>query len=191
MDDVRVLDDPVEVEAALGSARAVILDALTEPRSASSVAEVVGLTRQKVNYHLKVLEEHGLVELAEERSWGGITERILRRTASRLLVSPSIIQPSVSDPEAVADRLSAGYLLAVSARTVSEVGALAGSVPAGTRLPTLSVDTTIGFASAEDRAAFAADLQAAVAAVAARYHVDGGRPYRVTVASYPRPKETP
>ncbi len=31
---------------------------------------------------------------------------------------------------------------------------------------------------------------AAVATLAARYHHDDGRPHRLTVSSYPRPKET-
>ena len=52
-----------------------------------------------------------------------------------------------------------------------------------------TVDTVIGFRSPDDRAAFAADLQSAVAALVARYHHDDGRPHRVTVSSYPRPEE--
>ncbi len=56
-------------------------------------------------------------------------------------------------------------------------------------MPTLTVDTVIGFRSPEDRAAFATDLQSAVAALVARYHHDDGRPHRLTVSSYPRPKE--
>jgi hypothetical protein len=58
---------------------------------------------------------------------------------------------------------------------VSEVGAIAGSSATGTRLPTLTVDTVIGFRSPEDRAAFATDMQSAVAALVARYHHDDGR----------------
>ena len=100
-----------------------------------------------------------------------------------------MVQRDVGDPNEVADRLSAAYLIAVNARTVSEVGAIAGRVPAGTRLPTLTVDTVIGFRSPEDRASFAADLQSAVTALAARYHHDDGRPHRLTVSSYPRPEE--
>ena len=186
-----MLANAAAVEAALDPIRASILDALTEPGSAASVAAAVGLTRQKVNYHLKALESHGLVELDEERMWGGITERVVRRSARHLVVAPDVVQGRALDPNDVADRLSAAYLIAVNARSVSEVGAIAiTSAAAGTRLPTLTIDTVIGFASAEDRAAFAADLQSAVTALAARYHHDDGRPHRLTISSYPRPEES-
>jgi len=36
----------------------------------------------KVNYHLHALEGHGLVRLAQERKWGGLTERLLVATAA-------------------------------------------------------------------------------------------------------------
>lgn len=186
-----MLANAAAVEAALDPIRARVLAALTEPGSAATVASAVGLTRQKVNYHLKALEAHGLVELAEQRVWGGITERFVRRSARHLVVAPDVLHRAAIDPNEVADRLSAAYLIAVNARTVSEVGAIATSAAAadGTRVPTLTVDTVIGFRSPEDRAAFATDLQSAVAALVARYHHDDGRPHRLTVSSYPRPEE--
>jgi hypothetical protein len=58
------------------------------------------------------------------------------------------------------------------------------------RLPTLTIDTVIGFGSPKDRAAFSAELQSAVAILIAKYHHDDGRPHRLTVSSYPRPKES-
>lgn len=189
MQDVHVLKDPAAVEVALDPTRSAILEALAEPGSAASIAETVGLTRQKVNYHLKALEGHGLVEPAGERTWGGITERYVQRSAQHLVVAPDVLQETAADPRQVADQLSAAYLIAVSARAVSEVGAIVSSVTPGTRVPTLTVDTVIGFRSADDRAAFAAELQSAITDLAARYHHDDGRPHRLTVSSYPRPEE--
>lgn len=190
MDDVRVLADPAAVEVALDPIRAAILDALAEPGSAASIAEAVGLTRQKVNYHLKALEAHGLVELDRTRDWGGIRERILRRSARHLVVSPDVLQPAAADPGQVADQVSAAYLIAVNARAVSEVGAMAQVARTGTRVPTLTVDTVVGFSTPQDRAAFAADLQDAITALVTRYHHDDGRPHRLTVSSYPQPSES-
>ena len=92
MDDVRVLADAAAVEVALDPIRASILEALAEPGSAASVAATVGLTRLKVNYHLKALEAHGLVEPAGERAWGGITERYVQRSARHLVVAPDVLQ---------------------------------------------------------------------------------------------------
>ncbi|MBD2765003.1 helix-turn-helix transcriptional regulator [Kocuria sp. cx-455] len=189
MDHIRVLDDAVAIEVALDPIRASILDALAEPGSAASVAATVGLTRQKVNYHLKALETHGLVEPAGVRAWGGITERYVQRSARHLVVAPDVLEGKAPDPNQVADRLSAAYLVAVSARTVSEAGSIAGNATAGTRVPTLTVDTVIGFKSPEDRAAFAVELQSALAELVAKYHHDDGRPHRLTVSSYPAPKE--
>ena len=100
-----MLADAAAVEAALDPIRASILDALTEPGSAATVAAAVGSTRQKVNYHLKALEAHGLVEWAGERAWGGITERFVRRSARHFVVAPDVLQSAAIDPNEVADYL--------------------------------------------------------------------------------------
>jgi hypothetical protein len=132
------------------------------------------------------------VELAEERRWGGITERVLRATAASYVVSPAALAASGADPDQTADRLSARYLVALAGRVVREVGSLARRAEAaGRRLPTMAIDTEIRFRSAADRAAFADDLTNAVISIAARYHHDDGRPYRLVVAAHPTSEETP
>jgi DNA-binding transcriptional ArsR family regulator len=170
--------------------RARLLSELVEPASAASLAARVGIPRQKVNYHLRALEAHGLVVLAAQRRHGGITERVLQATAASYVVSPGALSEAAVDPESAADRLSARYLVAVAGRAVREVGSLARrATAAGKRLPTMSIDTEIRFRNAAERAAFADDLTAAIIDLAARYHHDDGRPHRLVVAAYPKPKE--
>ena len=188
--DVEVIEDPAAAAVALDPIRSRLLAELAEPGSAATLAARVGIPRQKVNYHLRALEAHGLVELAEERKRGGITERVMRATASSYVVSPAALGETAVDPDQ-ADRLSARHLIALAGRLVREVGGLSrGAQAAGKRLPTFSIDTEIRFRSAEDRAAFADDLTAAVLDLAARYHHDDGRPHRLVVAAHPTPKET-
>jgi DNA-binding transcriptional ArsR family regulator len=188
MHDVEVIESPAAAAVALDPIRARLLAELVEPGSAATLATRVGLARQKVNYHLRALEAHGLVELAEERKRGGITERILRATAAHYVVSPGALGDTAADPDKAADRLSAGYLVALAGRVVREVGNLARRADAaGKRLPTMAIDTEIRFRSADDRAAFADELTAAVLELAARYHHDDGRPHRLVVAAHPKP----
>lgn len=191
--DVHVIEDPAAAAAALDPLRVRLLRALvSEPGSAANLAERVGIPRQKLNYHLRLLEQHGLVELADVRAHGGIRERILRATAANYVISPAAIADGAADPDHVADRLSAGYLIALAGRTVREVGSLARlAEAAGRRLPTMTIDTEIGFRSAEDRAAFARELTDAVIDLAARYHHDDGRIHRLVAAVHPKPADEP
>lgn len=190
MQDIEVIESPEAAAVALDPVRARLLGELAVPASAAGLAARVGITRQKVRYHLTALEAHGLVELAEERRHGGITERVLRASAASYVVSPAAVSASAADPEANADHLSAGYLVALAGRLVREVGTLARRAGAtGRRLPTMTIDTRIGFRSAADRAAFADELTAAVLDLAARYHHDDGRPHRLVVAAHPVPEE--
>ena len=183
--DVEVIDDPAAAVVALDPVRARLLAELTEPASAAALAERVGLARQKVNYHLRTLEAHGLVERAGERRWGGLTERMLVATAASYLVSPAALG------RVQADRLSARYLIALGARMVREIADLARSAErTGKHLATLSLDTEIRFATPADRAAFADELTGAVTSLVSRYHDPGGRPHRLVVAAHPLPQET-
>lgn len=190
MQDVEVIESAEAAAAVLDPVRGRLLSELAIPASAAGLAARIGIARQKVNYHLKALEAHGLVGLAEERRHGGITERVLQASAASYVVSPAAVSASAADPDGKADHLSAGYLVALAGRVVREVGALARRAGAsGGRLPTLSIDTVIGFRSPDDRAAFAEELTEGVLDLAARYHHDDGRPHRLVVAAHPVPED--
>ena len=194
MPELAVIDDPCAAVVALDPVRSRLLAALAEePASAAGVAARLGLPRQKVGYHLRTLEEQGLVVEVAQRQHGGLTERILAASASSYVVSPAAMGDAGGDPARVRDRLSAAYLVALAARAVREVGVLLrGAEAASKQLPTLSIDVDVKFRSAAERAAFADDLAAAVRALASRYHDESapkGRWYRLVALAHPRPKE--
>jgi len=167
--DIQVIDDPAAATVALEPTRSRLLSELAAPASAATLATRVGLARQKVNYHLRALESHGLVQLAEKRKWGGLTERLLVATA-------------------------ASYLIALGARIVREVADLVRRAKkAGKRLATLAVDTEVRFRSAADRAAFTAELAGAITKLVAKYHDEsapGGRAHRLVVVAHPVPQKS-
>ena len=188
---VEVIDDPAAAAVALEPVRSRLLSELSEPASAATLAARLGIPRQKVNYHLRALEAHGLVRVAETRRWGGLTERLLVASAAAYLVSPGALGPAALEPGRDADRLSASYLIALAARVVREVGALSRrSEQLDRRLPTLSLDAEIRFRSAADRAAFSRELAEAVMGLVSRYHdatAPDARPHRLVVVAHPLP----
>jgi DNA-binding transcriptional ArsR family regulator len=178
MREIEVIEDAGAAVTALDPMRARLLAELAQPHSAATLAAKLGVPRQKVNYHLRRLEAHGLVALDHERTHGGLTERVLAASAKAYVLAPRAEAPS-------GDRLSARYLIAVTARAVREVGRLARRGP----VATLTIDTEIGFATPRDRAAFADELTAALTQLVAKYHHDDGRVHRLVVAAHPIPKE--
>src|SRR6202163_4744847 len=192
--DIQVIDDPAAATVALEPMRSRLLSELIAPASTATLATRVGMARQKVNYHLHALETHGLVRLASERKWGGLTERLLVATAASYVVSPSAMGPVAVDPSREGDPLSPCYIIALGARGVREVGALVRrATEAGKRLATLAVDTEVRFRSATDRAAFSHELTEAIAKLVSKYHDDsapGGRAHRLVVVAHPLPKKS-
>jgi DNA-binding transcriptional ArsR family regulator len=192
--ELEVIEDPAAAVVALDPIRTRLLAELATPGSAASLAGRVGLTRQKVNYHLRALEAHGLVRPIEERRWGGLVERRVVASAASYVVSPAAMGKAASDPARTSDRLSARYLIALAARVVREVGEiLRASKEQGKHLATLAIDTEVRFRNPAERAAFTAELTHAITGLVARYHdatAPGGRSHRLVLVAHPSPRKS-
>jgi DNA-binding transcriptional ArsR family regulator len=189
---------PLEVVRSADSAAALLdptrqqlLAHLREPASATGLARRLKLPRQRINYHLKVLEGAGLVELVEERRKGNCLERVVRATARAFIISPEALGELGPGAELAADRLSSAYLIAAAGRAIRDLAVLEDKAKReGKRVATLTLETDVRFASAEARAKFAEELTDAVVRIAARYHDDrapGGRRFRLLTAVHPVP----
>ena len=180
-----LLHEPAQVHVALSPPRRRLLEALHDPMSATQVADVVGMSRQQANYHVRVLERAGLVELVEERQRRGCTERILRATSGAFVVDPAVLQP----PGETGDQFAAEHLVSVAADVVCDVARMQSAAErAGTRLLTFTIETEVGFAEPADVHEFTTALADAVAAVAHRFHKPDGRRYRLVAAGHPSPR---
>jgi DNA-binding transcriptional ArsR family regulator len=184
-----LIQRPKQAAALLHPLRRQILEALREPGSASSIAEGLGLPRQRVNYHLRELETQGLVELQEERRKGNCVERVFRATARHYLIAPEVLGDLAADPDQIRDRFSSTYLVALAADAIRDLGALrSGADAAGKKLATFSLQSEIAFATAAERNAFAEELANEVARLASKYHdedAEGARRFKLLLGMYP------
>jgi DNA-binding transcriptional ArsR family regulator len=187
-----VIRSPDAAAALLDPTRQQLLARLREPDSASGLARRLRLPRQRINYHLHVLESAGLVEMVEERRKGNCIERVVRATARAFVISPEALGELGPTAETAADRLSGAYLIAAAGRAIRDVAALEDRArKEGKRVATLTLEADVRFANADSRSRFAEELADAVARIAAKYHDDlapGGRRFRLLAAVHPVPK---
>lgn len=201
---LEILRTPEQAHAVMDPVRLRLLRELGEPASASGLSKRVGMKRQLINYHLRELEKVGLISLVEERRKGNCTERIVQASARAYLVDPAAMGEVAADPARIRDRFSTSYLIAVAAKAISDVATLrrradAASKGAGgaggtggtpNRVPSITLQSHVRFASADDRNAFAEDLANEIAKLIAEYHSDGadseaGRWYTFFLGGYP------
>src|SRR5918994_3262641 len=105
---LRIVRQPEQVQVLLHPERRRLVEALAAgPNSASGLARRLGESRQRLNYHLRLLEEAGQVELAEERWKGSRPERVMRLVARQYVLDPAAIGSLAEDPNEAGDRFSA------------------------------------------------------------------------------------
>ena len=175
------------LRGALSPLRRTLLRELGEPASAAALAARLGESRQRVNYHVRELEKAGLVEIVEERRRRGCTERVVRATARAVVVDPDAIGDLGTVTQ---DRFAADMLLAITARTVSDVARMRERADAqGRRLVTFAIEADVGFEQPADVERFADLLAEQVAELAGRFDTGTARHcYRVIVGGHPLPK---
>jgi DNA-binding transcriptional ArsR family regulator len=188
---VAVLSGQSQLRAVLSPLRRRILLLLREPDSATGLARRMGLARQKLNYHLRALEDAGLVELVEERRRRGFVERILRASARSFVIGPE--DTGLEELARSGDRMSSDTLLASAARTLSDVSILRERADASRkRLLTMSIDGEVVLASPAATKVFAEEVARAIADIAERHAGAGkGRRYRFTAGLHPVITKTP
>ncbi|MEU3167934.1 helix-turn-helix domain-containing protein [Streptosporangium sp. NPDC006930] len=211
--EMTLMDEPDRLRVALTPIRRRLLVRLREPASAVQLATELELPRQRVGYHLRVLEEAGLIELVEERPRRGFVERVMRVTANAFLVDPGVLtSPNEADEAGkadgadggeggddgaagvaegfcrVADQYAAEHLVEVAADTVRDVTRMAAAADRkGVRLLTFTLEARVRFAEPGDVHDFTDALADALSQVAARFDTPGGRPYRLVAGGHPAP----
>lgn len=196
--EIEVVGDRARAEVLLHPLRLRVLEAAREPSSATEIAKRLRLPPQKVNYHVRRLEEHGFLRKVEERRARNLVEKVYAATAESYVLASEVLG-GLSPRAALADVVSASHLLALQARAETELREVlreAGEAGDETPVATLSMEAEFRFESAEQRALFARAFRDIVMAIVAKYTspartADGGpgagRPYRMIMGVYPMP----
>ena len=178
---IAVIREAERAVIALHPLRIAILQHLVEPKSPASLAPVLGVPRQHVNYHMRELESAGLVELVEERRKGNCVERVYRATAHSYVIAPAALGHIRANPANLEDRESSDYLVALGAKLIDD---MTPGRP-GSKVQCLALEGEIAFASEAERSRFAWDLARMLSELVAKYHKEGGHKFRIATVAHP------
>ena len=184
--EVFAVRDPDTLQALSHPTRVQMLDALREPASAADVARAIGQPRQRVNHHLHVLQEAGLVRRVGEKRTGNFVSILYRSVARTFVVSPRVAWADPRRIEAMRSQHSLETLVVLGERLQTDAAALLDRAAFdGEQIASVAVTAELRFGSEADRAAFLAEYLAAVSQLTEKYGTKQGEPYRVVLAAYP------
>src|SRR5687768_16800352 len=126
MQDVLFIDDVHQAAVLLKPARIDVLRRMAAETTCSEVGAALGQSPQHVYYHVKALEQAGLVERVSERRVRGTVEGIYRAKARSYWLSPRLVG-KVGGGRAARDQASLAYLVGLAEEIQDDVGRLASS----------------------------------------------------------------
>jgi DNA-binding transcriptional ArsR family regulator len=193
--DLGCITDRAYAAEVLHPLRLEILRLAREPVSASELSPRLGLTRQRVNYHVRLLARSGFLRRAGRRRRRNMIEQRYVASARAFLLSPDLLGAVGADWRHIEDPTSAAYLLALGCQMESDLIRVWREDKApGKPASTLSLKSQFRFESAEQRERFTRALEQAVVRVVTEHtspnlRPDGaaapGRPYRLVLGVYP------
>ncbi|MDA1264288.1 MAG: helix-turn-helix domain-containing protein [Planctomycetota bacterium] len=190
--DVACLRFPEQLAALVHPLRGPVLREAQEPSSATEIASRLGLTRQRVNYHVRAMHDAGLLRRAGRRQRRGMVEQRYQATARAWVLSPELLGPNAPQASEFEDQASSATLLALASRLMGELSQARFEADAARlHLATLSLDAAFRFETPERRAAFTTDLEQALLRVVAEhtspFEGGEGRPCRLLLGCWPIP----
>lgn len=91
LDTLKVLADPLRIQ---------ILDLMRDPCTVKQVAKELDIPPTKLYYHIKLLDEHGLIVLVDTRIVSGIIEKHYQTAAHTVRVQRQLLSPSPDSMDA-------------------------------------------------------------------------------------------
>jgi DNA-binding transcriptional ArsR family regulator len=192
MQDVCYIDQVEQAMTLLKPQRLEILKRLDEPRTCLELAAMFDDSAQKIYYHIKALENAGLVDKIAERRVRGTLEGTYQAHARSYWLAPKLVGQIGSVTQA-RDQASLRVLLGLAEEVIEDVGKLGEASVVGQVVPSLSMSAHVLLPDGKRRAEFMRELQTTFQDIARKYGVDAPAEdpanFRLVVLCYPKQEQ--
>ncbi len=192
MQDVCYIENVDQAMALLKPIRLEILRRLDEPHTCDELAEVFDESAQKIYYHVKALQEAGLIEKVSEKRIRGTVEGHYQAKARSYWLAPSLVG-KIGSPQQARDQASLRVLLQLAEEVIDDTGKLGSASETGHTVPSLSLSAQIHLADANQRSQFLKELYATFQALSLKYGVgvdettaSAADDFRLVLMCYPK-----
>lgn len=192
MQEVLYIEDVDQAAALLKPQRIEMLKLMDHPRTCLELGKIFGETPQKINYHIKALQNAGLVEQVGERRVRGTVEGSYQARARSYWLASDLVG-QIGGAAMAQDQVSLRHLLSLTEEMRGDIGHLAQQV--GREIPSLGLSLHVELDDESRRADFMADVQHMAQILAHKYGATAGddgdaqpsRPrFRLVLACYPK-----
>jgi DNA-binding transcriptional ArsR family regulator len=171
MQEVLYIEDVDQAAALLKPQRIEMLKLMDHPRTCLELVRIFGETPQKIYYHIKALQNAGLVEQVGERRVRGTVEGSYQARARSYWLASDLVG-QIGGAGMAQDQASLRHLLSLTEEMRGDIGHLAQEV--GREIPSLGLSLHVELDDESRRADFMADVQQMAQILARKYGATAG-----------------
>ncbi|HUS15509.1 MAG TPA: helix-turn-helix domain-containing protein [Chloroflexia bacterium] len=193
MQEVLYIEDVDQAAALLKPQRIEMLKLMDQPRTCLELGRIFGETPQKIYYHIKALQNAGLVEQVGARRVRGTVEGSYQARARSYWLASDLVG-QIGGVAIAQDQASLRHLLSLTEEMRGDIGHLAQQV--GREMPSLGLSLHVELDQESRRAEFMADVESMARILARKYGATAGADdsdaqpprslFRLVLACYPK-----
>lgn len=91
LEEVNIVSDPIRLK--------IIMTLGTSPKTAQDLSHALGVSRSKIHYHLKILEQNGIIEVVDTELINGITQKYFLPVAKAFIPNSEIFNKNLEEKQ--------------------------------------------------------------------------------------------
>lgn len=91
LEEINIVSDPIRLK--------IIMTLGVTPKTAQDLSDALGVSRSKIHYHLKILEQNGIVEVVDTELINGITQKYFLPVAKAFIPNSEIFNNNLEEKQ--------------------------------------------------------------------------------------------
>lgn len=91
LEEINIVSDPIRLK--------IIMTLGATPKTAQDLSDVLEVSRSKIHYHLKILEQNGIIEVVDTELINGITQKYFLPVAKAFIPNSELFNENLEEKQ--------------------------------------------------------------------------------------------